>query len=1003
MTNRPLPLPLLALLATSCAEEQPWATARVAADLDETIGGPKALARGGDFILENDRIRVAILGPRPSFGPHTSGGSLVDADLRQTDPSRLKGKGNDQIAEIFATVNMNVGKVHTEDGTVAIVADGSDGGAAIICVEGPYDAFLSLLNGLWPLVNAPEFRMRTDYILEPGSPAVLMRTVATVGEASTGCEGTLGEDIPAAPGSEDSLALIEVAMETGLAFGDFYLQGGSIDVFAADIGFDEEGYVYERTLEGGNTFTDPIPVDFIAGTGDGISYGLMASQGRLFVPMFTSSQTIAVGAAVAGDPDVTGRFPDGTAYRYDRWFTVGRGDVGSVVDNLLEAQGAAVGRVEGYAREAGTGISLTGVHVFAYKKGAELPWSQWSTDVGEDPVIDGSFGGTLPPGDWELVVHSEGRPTGQRVPVTVVEGQTVSVVLESPQPGSVSFTVRDGTGQPVPAKVTFLNLDGEDVRRPDLGDEYIGGRPASVWFTSTGTGQVVLPPGTWQALASRGIEYEIDWSAPFTTSSASHVDLDLTVVQSVDTAGWVSADFHVHAISSFDSGVSLESRVTTMAAEGVEFFTSTDHDTITDYRPVVDHLGLEHFVSTGIGLEVTTLEVGHFLGFPLLHDYMDEAGGAFDWTDHSPEEIVEGIRLLGDPKAEEPPVVFVGHPRDGILGYFDQYGLDHYASDGTSPLVAPSLVNYTNPLLTTANWTEDFDALEILNAKRFELIRTPLTSELEAYAADPDGMPVYRLIERTMEEQQALIDGTETIGGGGHEGTVDDWFNLLNLGFRYTALGNSDTHGKTSIESGCPRNFVVSDTDSPAFLRADDIARAVREGRVVTSYGPFVRFSIDAEENGPGSTVVNNGPIELSIEVQSPTWFDVDRVEVYENGVLIYEFAVETPNVDIINFSETITHTPTRDAWYVVMAMGQGDLSPVFTPVDIPPIQLQDVVAEALAEVPGVGTLLGEAWPIPRAFPIHPYALTNPVWVDRDGDGFDAPGLPTWLRDPEAD
>ncbi len=1001
MTNRPLPLPLLALLATSCATEQPWATARVAADLDETIGGPKALARGGDIILENDRIRVAILGPRPSFGPHTSGGSLVDADLRHTDPSFLKGKGNDQLAELFPTVNLNVGKVHTEEGTVAIVADGSDGGAAIVCVEGPYDAFLTLLNGLWPLVNGPKFRMRTDYILEPGSPAVLIRTVATIGEATSGCEGTLSEDIPAAPGSDDSLPLIEVAMETGLAFGDFYLQGGSIDVFAADVGFDEEGYVYEQSLAGVNTFQQPIPVDFVAGTGEGISYGLMATDGRLFVPMFTSSQTIAVGAAIAGDPDLTGRFPEGAAYRYDRWFTVGQGDVGSVVDNLLEAQGAPVGRVEGFAREAGTGVSLSGLHVFAYRPGAAQPWSQWLTDVGEDSSPDGSFGGSLPPGDWELLVHGEGRPEGQRVPVTVVEGQTLNVVLESPQPGSVSFTVRDGTGQLVPAKVTFLNLDGVDVRRPDLGDDYIGGKPGSVWFSSTGTGQVVLPHGTWQAVASRGIEYEIDWSAPFTTTGASHVDLDLTVVQSVDTTGWISADFHVHAVSSFDSGVSLEGRVTTMAAEGVEFFTSNDHDAVTDYRPVVEHLGLEHFVGTGIGLEVTTLEIGHFLGFPLLHDYLVEAGGAFDWTDLTPEEIVEGIRLLGDPKAAEPPVVFVGHPRDGILGYFDQFGLDHYESEDGGPKISPSIaVALTNPLITADNWTEDFDALEILNAKRFELIRTPLTSELQAYGADPDSLPVYRLIERTMDEQQDLIDGVETLGGGGHEGTVDDWFNLLNLGFRYTALGNSDTHGKTSIESGCPRNFVVSDTDSPGFLRAEDVAQAVREGRVVASYGPFIRFSIDGEQNGPGSTVVNDGEIELSIEVQSPSWFDVDRVEVYENGVLIYEFAIETPNTDVINFSETIAHQPAQDAWYVVMAMGQGDLAPVFTPVDIPPIQLQDVVTDALSGVPGVSTLLEEAWPIPRAFPIHPYALTNPVWVDRDGDGFDAPGLPTWLQGP---
>ena len=81
--------------------------------------------------------------------------------------------------------------------------------------------------------------------------------------------------------------------------------------------------------------------------------------------------------------------------------------------------------------------------------------------------------------------------------------------------------------------------------------------------------------------------------------------------------------------------------------------------------------------------------------------------------------------------------------------------------------------------------------------------------------------------------------------------------------------------------------------------------------------------------------------------------------------------------------------------------LGSGDLGPVFTPVDIAPVQLQDVVIDALAGVPGIDNLLEPAWPIPRAYPLHPYALTNPIWIDRDGDGFDPPGIATWLAAPE--
>ena len=96
----------------------------------------------------------------------------------------------------------------------------------------------------------------------------------------------------------------------------------------------------------------------------------------------------------------------------------------------------------------------------------------------------------------------------------------------------------------------------------------------------------------------------------------------------------------------------------------------------------------------------------------------------------------------------------------------------------------------------------------------------------------------------------------------------------------------------------------------------------------------------------------------------------------------------------------TLEHTPPRDAWYVAIATGDGDMAPIFTPVELPYIPLDQVVGEALGVVGSVSTFLSPAVPIPIEFPVHPFALTNPIWVDLDGDGFDAPGLPDWLEPP---
>ena len=82
-----------------------------------------------------------------------------------------------------------------------------------------------------------------------------------------------------------------------------------------------------------------------------------------------------------------------------------------------------------------------------------------------------------------------------------------------------------------------------------------------------------------------------------------------------------------------------------------------------------------------------------------------------------------------------------------------------------------------------------------------------------------------------------------------------------------------------------PRNYVVSPTDLPVQIDYNTIDANVRKGQVVGSYGPFVRFTVN--DQGVGSEFEASGSVRLAVQVQSPTWFDVDRVEVYRNGRLI--------------------------------------------------------------------------------------------------------------------
>jgi hypothetical protein len=987
-------------LASCGGAEREFARAVTITRLDETVGGLKASGRPGDYLLENDQLRAVILSGRVSRGPGLWGGSLVDVDLNRPEPEFRGGKGRDQFVELFPTANLNV-NFAAEAPNVLVVKDGSDG-EATVRVWGPTIPFLTLIYPLWGLVGMPEMWLTTDYTVRAGQPGIHITSSVTFQDNGGPSEPGEPADYPVG-----GLDVIRFGVEGGLIMGDFMLSGGSLDVFAPGIGFDEDGAVFEAVKQDVNIFADPFEFEFVAAVGEGVSYALLPLEGSGYVPLFTASQTAVVGGAKEGE-GVPGRFRSDRVLTYERTFLVGHGDVGSLVDQIITLRGTPAGRVHGRVYEESTLSPLSQVDVFVYEPGAEFPYSQWRTDVRlDDNQPDGSFEGLLPVGSWELLVHRQGRPDGPRVPIEVTEGADLAVNLEALRPGFLTYEIRDERGRRVPSKLTVLRT-GDTVndppnRQPALGDHFIGGNPETVVFTADGRGEVLLPPGTYVAIASRGIEYEIDESEPFTVDGMRRHHLQLQVNRSIDTSGWVGADLHVHSNPSHDSGVTPEMRLITMAAEGVEFFSTTDHDVIADFAPMAEELGLARWVQTTVGMETTTIEQGHFLGFPLQEDFLGDVGGAFDWTGMTPIQIVEALRDQGRAAGFE-PFVFVAHPRDGILGYFDQYGFDPFTVDDDNPL-APTFTLSTlyqlrraggvpvNEQVTLDAITLDMDGIELFTSKRVDLHRTPLVHEVVGFGSG-DGTDVHDWITRTMAEQEGLKDGTFGVNPE-IEGTVDDWFSLLNLGYRFTAIGNSDTHGLFSTEAGCPRNFVMAETDDPDFLDDQSIADAVREHRVVASYGPFLRLWVDSADIGSEITS-ETGEVRVQIDVQAPSWMDVDRVELYVNAELVreYEVPADAPSAQRLYVEESLTLP--GDAWVVAIATGERSLEPVFTPVDIPYIPLDDAVTGALSGVPLVATLLGEPAPFPKEYPVLPYALTNPIWVDVGGDGWTPPGYPSW-------
>ncbi|WP_437319893.1 PHP domain-containing protein [Sorangium sp. So ce385] len=1118
----------------------------------ELVGGPVAMADVGDFLLENDQIRVAILGGRDSPGPGIFGGAIVDVDRRRGRIGEEGGQGRDRFAEMFSLANLIVPDPTATD--VSVLADGSDGAEAGIRVEGDGEFLFEaigllraqedLLGLFFPNVRS-RIRFRTDYLLHPGDRFVTVRTVLLLddkpppgceaprscepcpdgyqqdpgGCLTCACSDVLPLDNATAPvsvlggvlGDPADQAQEEAARRAGIVAGDFVFFGNQNDVFAPGAGFDEDTAVQDAWNAGRNSFSEPLTFDFVAAAGGDVSYGYFtraqegAAPSVVNVPLFASAATAFVSASRSclyseGDDAACDAH---RAFSYERYLAVGDGDIASVTDVMHRLRGTETGTVHGHVLWESTLEAAPNARVFVFSdpdpsrpfgsldelvaanreaRGDVGLINEIDADVGLDPSEDGDFRGALPPGSYVLVArNAAGTATSAPVRVRLGAGEQVAVSPRLPTPATVRYRVADEAGQRIPAKLAFISLDdagrrlpGDGRRRVYLGDGRLGNGNRAIEVTATGEGEVEIEPGRYQITVSRGIEYGIYVERDVTLAPGRALQLDATLVREVDTSGWMSADMHLHSRPSFDSGMQLPRRVATVAAEGVELAVSTDHDVETDYQPTARALGLAPHLATAIGAEITTLEQGHFIGFPLEYDELDvPTHGAHDWTCEPGGTILDAIRASGDGTVE--PLTIVAHPRDGFFGYIEQLGVDTYTMDRT-----PTFLEENNPVFRTASCA--FDAMELINGKRFDLVRTPSVAEVVDWnrclarlnaaqgadeieaacpevagwlrapcaapggsapaaggAGSPSGAAVAvavadckrrartelawaltkRILARTPDEQEknwgfpgASADSQELCGPAAlgdapvaaeardepctfRAGQVDDYFRYLERGFLPAQIASSDSHDG-SKEPGFPRTYFRSATDSPAALETPAAVESLRGAHAFTTYGPFIRATIGGRTYGEVAGARAGEPLELLFDVQTASWFGVDRVEIYLNGRMIRLLEPEMPPSALVDVRGKVTFTvPERDSWVVIIAMGLEDrnlMSPVSLDVPFGEIQLSRLASDGFGRIPAISALFAPTPTVPDWSPVPPYAVTNPIYIDVDGDGrYDAP------------
>jgi hypothetical protein len=136
--------------------------------------------------------------------------------------------------------------------------------------------------------------------------------------------------------------------------------------------------------------------------------------------------------------------------------------------------------------------------------------------------------------------------------------------------------------------------------------------------------------------------------------------------------------------------------------------------------------------------------------------------------------------------------------------------------------------------------------------------------------------------------------------------------------------------------------------------------------------------------------------VDVVVRVRSPAWAKVDHLIVYANSRVVADQAIPA---DRGTDYETQIHVDlANDAWVVAEVTGSGNLFPVVSAIEFPPLDAT-VIIKALA----VGLDLSSLPLTSDLAPSHvhivtPYAITNPIWIDVGGDGWTPPKPPLARR-----
>jgi hypothetical protein len=443
---------------------------------------------------------------------------------------------------------------------------------------------------------------------------------------------------------------------------------------------------------------------------------------------------------------------------------------------------------------------------------------------------------------------------------------------------AITFDVKDDLGRSTPCKAQFLGANG--TKSPDLGPMSRAHGCKDQYHSGNGKFRVALPPGQYKVIVTRGIEYS-HLEQLVTIEKERTVKFEGVLKRLVNTTGWVSADYHNHSVPSGDTSVSTEDRIINLAAEQIEFAPTTEHNRLYDWGPYIKKLGLEEYVMSVPGIELTG-SGPHLIAYPFKPVPYTQYSGGPEW-DRDPR--LDALTLRDWQGAEPDRWVQLNHP-DMVEDFVDRNndGKEDGGYIGLAGMI---------------------DGLETQNSNDSGILRG------SPYSVGPDNLGLDKL----------------------YQSWDFIWLQMLNRGHRYSAVAVCDAHSVWGNGVGTWRMYLPSKTDKPAQIDWRENSRHAKAGQAILTCGPFLQVQTD-DGVLPGGTVTNRSEVKLKVKVQCTDWIDIDRVQVLVNGRQPKELnftRASHPNMfgaGVIKFEQTIPVQLKEDAHLIVVAYGEkSDLS----------------------------------------------------------------------------